>query len=412
MPDALLRKGRNVFQKQQTAEEERGLQITRLVIGYLNWSEPDAYSDSDVFKSPLIVIPVVLGKERSSEGEKFFLRQTEDPYLNPILERKLEIDASLDITSLKELFSEETNGIDIEKVFKITSEMAPKVCKIWEVKREATIGTYPFQGIDLYQDLDPQNIDFSNFNVLESLLVGKDTEGPTGANWEDFDVDGAKAEQLVPHLVMNADSSQFTALSKVANGENVALEGPPGSGKSQTIVNAIANAIFSGKKVLFVAQKMTALEVVNSRLQSLGLDKFVLPMVGAKSDTDGFYSALENRLKLTKKQEPRDIETLKRQLEQQRNTLTSYIALMQEKVGGTNLTVHEVMGLFTQNSDVVPELPFSLRSIKLPFERFSPSFDLQDFKSCQLEIVRCAGVFYTSQNWMQILLGETHHLNN
>ena len=132
------------------------------------------------------------------------------------------------------------------------------------------------------------------------------SSGSEGLDWEDFDVDGQTAEQLVPHLVLDADSSQFTALSKVANGENVALEGPPGSGKSQTIVNAIANALHSGKKVLFVAQKMTALEVVHSRLQALGLEKFVLPMVGSKGDSESFYRALEKRVKDTNKAAPRN----------------------------------------------------------------------------------------------------------
>ena len=91
-----------------------------------------------------------------------------------------------------------------------------------------------------------------------------------------------RAQLLVPKLVVDADSSQFLSLMKVASGQNIALEGPPGSGKSQTIVNLIANAISQNKKVLFVAQKGTALEVVLSRMAALNLDSLVLPLMGAK----------------------------------------------------------------------------------------------------------------------------------
>ena len=82
----------------------------------------------------------------------------------------------------------------------------------------------------------------------------------------------------MPHLVLDADSSQFSALVDIQRGKDLSIEGPPGTGKSQTIVNAIIAAISSGKKVLFVAQKLAALEVVLARIKSLGLDDFVLPL--------------------------------------------------------------------------------------------------------------------------------------
>ena len=148
------------------------------------------------------------------------------------------------------------------------------------------------------------------------------------------------------------------------------LEGPPGSGKSQTIVNAIANALHSGKKVLFVAQKMTALEVVHSRLQALGLEKFVLPMVGSKGDSESFYRALEQRVKDTNKTAPRELETLKRQFEQQRSALTAYIDLVQQQIAGTKLSVYEVMGLYAKASETASTLPIVLKVCPLISRNF------------------------------------------
>ncbi len=79
------------------------------------------------------------------------------------------------------------------------------------------------------------------------------------------------------------NSSQFSTLVDIADGKNLAVEGPPGTGKSQTIVNAIAAAILEGKRVLFVAEKMAALEVVKSRLEAIGLGEFILPLQAERS---------------------------------------------------------------------------------------------------------------------------------
>lgn len=396
LPASLQQKGRGIYRKQRTFEEERGLKVTYLVIGYLSWSMPDAYGDSDVQKSPLIILPIELDKRKSGQGEKYLIKSIDEPSLNPVLIQKLTSEARLDLKTITKLF-EDADSLDVEQIFEATQALNPKRCKTWEVKREATIGVYPFQGIDLYEDLAPDNIDFSEFSVLQNIFVGSDSSGSEGLDWEDFDVDGKTAEQLVPHLVLDADSSQFTALSKVANGENVALEGPPGSGKSQTIVNAIANALHSGKKVLFVAQKMTALEVVHSRLQALGLEKFVLPMVGSKGDSESFYRALEKRVKDTNKAVPRELETLKRQFEQQRTALTTYIDLVQQNIAGTKLSIYEVMGLYAKAAEITATLPYTSKSLSLDFSKFSPAFDLEDLLACEAEIIRLAEALLVSQ---------------
>ena len=124
-------------------------------------------------------------------------------------------------------------------------------------------------------------------------------------------------------MVLDADSSQFLALMKLANEQNVALEGPPGSGKSQTIVNAVANAILSGKKVLFAAQKNTALEVVYNRLKALGLSQFALPLMGGHDISDKFYEAVKERTELIRRTSNDDISNLRSQLRHQRERLSS-----------------------------------------------------------------------------------------
>ena len=102
----------------------------------------------------------------------------------------------------------------------------------WDVRREASFGVYPYQGIEQYNDLDTASIDFSEFPLLAEIMLGKDPNSPSAEVYDESDIETSKGEQLVPHLVLDADSSQFIALMKLANEQNVALEGPPGSGKS------------------------------------------------------------------------------------------------------------------------------------------------------------------------------------
>ena len=124
----------------------------------------------------------------------------------------------------------------------------------WKVRREATLGIYPYSGIDLYSDLDPNQVNFTDFPILSQLMLGAgESEGKDSIDTDD--VESEQALRLVPELVMDADTSQLAALMKIAAGQNVALEGPPGSGKSQTIVNAIANTIRSGKESFLLPRK-------------------------------------------------------------------------------------------------------------------------------------------------------------
>ena len=166
---------------------------------------------------------------------------------------KLTTDVGIDFSSINETVN--------QKAFKwrrflISSRTSTKKYAL-ECSKGA-LWVYPYRGIEQFNDLDTANLDFSDFPILSELMLGRDGDSNASSSFDSSDVEGATAERLVPHLVLDADSSQFISLMKVANGENVALEGPPGSGKSQTIVNAIANCIFQGKKILFSAEKSTA----------------------------------------------------------------------------------------------------------------------------------------------------------
>ena len=96
----------------------------------------------------------------------------------------------------------------------------------------------------------------------------------------------------------DADASQHSAIIDVMKGENLVIEGPPGTGKSQTIANIIANALGSDKNasILFLSEKLAALEVVKRRLDKAGIGEFCLELHSEKSSPKRVMESLTERL--------------------------------------------------------------------------------------------------------------------
>jgi primosomal protein N' len=159
----------------------------------------------------------------------------------------------------------------------------------------------------MYKDLDTRQQSFSQSDIVQALLAGS---GATSSSpfADEYQMDLPEIEGKVPCVVMEADSSQFSTLVDVAEGKDVAVEGPPGTGKSQTIVNAIASALADGKKVLFVAEKLAALNVVKSRLEAFGLGEFLLPLQAERSTREQVVSSIRDRLEMRERRAVRDYD--------------------------------------------------------------------------------------------------------
>ena len=92
--------------------------------------------------------------------------------------------------------------------------------------------------------------------------------------------------------MLDADSSQAEAIAAALAGQSFVLHGPPGTGKSQTIANIIAECMAAGKRVLFVSEKMAALQVVFERLKQCGLAEFCLEAHSHKASKRAVLDAL------------------------------------------------------------------------------------------------------------------------
>mgnify|MGYP000745985028 CR=1 FL=1 len=364
LPKSLEANLQKIANKNKTLQEDKGIDTLYLCLGYLSWIDPSSKDASTPFLSPLWLLPITLTSKATKKGKQFYISLRDEPTLNPVLIHKLKHELGIEFPSVEASDVHSIEDFFERKLCELPFQINPKI------HRRATIGMYPYTGISMYMDLDPNGIDFGQFGVLATLLAGVDAEGNSHSASEltEDDIESTFADALVPHTVVDADSSQYLALMKVANGHNLAIEGPPGSGKSQTIVNMIANALQSNKKILFVAQKNTALEVVHNRLASLGLDKFVLPVTGQAQTTQEFYEALEERVGLRRLTvNEQEISILKTRILEQKQQLQHYIDFLQESYSGTELNNEQILGLVIRHDEGISELPeeFQVSSIEL-----------------------------------------------
>ena len=250
-----------------TSMEEQGVNTLYLALGMLCWTEQDQSEKS--CNAPLILIPVEL--ERSDARDRFHLKYTgEEIGENVSLAEKLKVEFGF--KSFPEL--PDSDDLDVRYYFYQIERLIRRQAK-WTVETNSMVlGFFSFSKLLMYRDLDPATWTEASallgHEVLQKLLGDAGLERRDSRYTEDQLLD----EQLREHppvQVVDADSTQTVAILDALDGQNMIIQGPPGTGKSQTIVNLISAAVAEGKKVLFVSEKMAALDVVKRRLDAVGL---------------------------------------------------------------------------------------------------------------------------------------------
>ncbi len=260
---------RNIDKKARDIQEESGVNVCHLAFGFVHWRESE--NSDRVLSAPLLLLPITL--KNKSFVDPYVIELTEDdPVVNPTLCYKLLNDFKIE---LPEYTEGETLFSYLEKVRAIVEKLH------WEVTAECKIGTFAFLKVNMYNDLkNNQESILKNDNVR--LLMGEAVEHER----EDLNVDDVRYVQnevIDLHTVVDADSSQIDAIEMAKSGKSFVLQGPPGTGKSQTITNIIAECLHDGKKVLFVSEKLAALNVVYDKLKKVGLDEFCLELHSHKA---------------------------------------------------------------------------------------------------------------------------------
>ncbi|MGB0372878.1 MAG: DUF4011 domain-containing protein [Opitutales bacterium] len=270
-PEALIRRLLKVAGNAKIAEEEQGVNILFLAMGFLSWRESES---SEVKReAPLILLPVELIRNKKTSSYDISCRD-DDLTTNLPLQERMRQDFGIVLPEI-----EETEGWN-PAVYFDEVDHAIEGKSNWSIDRDGMqLGFFSFAKLLMHRDLDPENWPDGNFEqnpLLDGLLMsGFPEQEPFFGEDDNLDKKLDPADII---QVIDADSSQTKVIEEVRRGASMVVQGPPGTGKSQTITNIIAAAAHDGKSVLFVAEKMAALKVVHDRLVKTGLRDICLEL--------------------------------------------------------------------------------------------------------------------------------------
>jgi len=345
LPQQLERRLNALGTKCRTWQQETGLNVFRVAFGLLEWS---GLNERDAVLSPLVLASAELKKRRTQNGSEFWVAGIgEDAETNSVLAEKLFRDFGVTLPDFQ--------GTSVEEYLSLVAENAPKNM-VWRVRRQVAIGIFPSARLAMYHDLDTSSQSFKTNEIVNALLGGMKNSGASHSA-EVYEIDAPKIESKVPNLVLEADCYQFSALVDIANGKNLAVEGPPGTGKSQTIINTIAAAMLDGKKVLFVAEKLAALNVVKARLEAIGLGEFILPLQAERSSRAQIVQSLRERLEIDQIETPATIEGKQRSFQNTRDEIARFIELSTQQFAETGFTIRDALTTEVATREYLSTIP-------------------------------------------------------
>jgi superfamily I DNA and/or RNA helicase/very-short-patch-repair endonuclease len=352
-----------------TTLQEKGINSLFLSFGYLEWTDPRMPEKKHL--APLLSIPVGIFRESKNEVLSRRGRKTES---EEVARRLYRIEHSgeevltnealkLKLDTFGVMLPEYDSELTPEEYFLLIDQDILSQNTEWKIHRYISLSKLDFSGSVLYQDLDVDKWlgeGLENHPLMKQLF-GDDRDPPMSV--VDIELDNEPDLDFLAPIVVGADSSQHSAIVDALKGKNMVIEGPPGTGKSQTIVNLISALLYNNKKVLFVAEKAAALGVVKDRMAEIDLAPFCLDLQNqATSNKQQVIKDLESRLDAT--------FPLPRQVDQKRDELNS---LRKELADYTNSINNECINKETNQEILakVVNLKFKLGHADIPLKELS-----------------------------------------
>ncbi|WP_431433084.1 DUF4011 domain-containing protein [Bacteroides hominis] len=325
-----------LYRSSKIALEENGANTLYLALGLLRWYETE-HSERPRY-APILLLPVEMIRKSVSKGYIIRARE-EETMLNITLLEMLRQNFGITISGLDSLPKDE-NGADVKRIFSIFRKAVMNE-KRWDIEEQAILGTFSFSKFIMWNDIHSNAEELSKNKIVGSLMSGK-------MEWEVAEVDANAIEldrTLTPAdiaLPVSADSSQLEAVYEAVNEKSFILHGPPGTGKSQTITNIIANALYQGKRVLFVAEKMAALSVVQKRLTNIGLAPFCLELHSNKARKTDVLGQLKESTEIFRYKEPEEFKEEAERLFKMRQQINRYVEAL-HRIYPCGISVYEAI---------------------------------------------------------------------
>lgn len=334
-PDALQKKLLKIAREAQTAEEESGVNILYIAMGFMTWFEDKVSSIPR--EAPLVLLPVELVRNARTSTYDLRLRE-EDIISNLPLQQRLMDDFGIVLPELET--GEEWKPSDY---YDAVQDVVAKRQR-WKIDPDAIqLGFFSFSKLLMFRDLAidawPEGALADHALTRGLLYEGFESEESMFGTNDHLD-------QLLPpeklFHVVDADASQAKVIEEVRAGRNLVVQGPPGTGKSQTITNIIAAAAKEGKRVLFLAEKMAALSVVHDRLVKVGLRDICLELHSRSANKKTVLAELARTL--VQAGAIPDMPGEPTALREARDRLNGIAEALHRQIGATGETAYSVLG--------------------------------------------------------------------
>ncbi|MDI1349850.1 DUF4011 domain-containing protein [Aquabacterium sp.] len=342
-----------MYRNARTTLQEGGSNTLFIALGFLTWSRAD--KEAVKYRAPLILIPVALNRRSVQSGFTMSLHDDE-PRFNPTLIEMLRQDFQLNLGVAEGELPRDEHGLDIAKIWKSVSA-AIKDIKGWEVSEEVVLSTFSFAKYLMWVDLVQRTDQLRLSPVVKHLIdTPRDPYPSTTAFPHPRTLDKSFTPQDT-FCPLPADSSQLSAVMAAARGKDFVLIGPPGTGKSQTISNLIAQCLAEGKRVLFVSEKIAALDVVYRRLREVGLGEFCLELHSSKARKADVLAQLKNAWDARGEVDAAVWQQESDRLKRTRDELNAYVERLHHR-HSNGRSIYEAIGIVVDGADI-PALPFS-----------------------------------------------------
>jgi Protein of unknown function (DUF4011)/REase_MTES_1575/AAA domain/Protein of unknown function (DUF3320) len=313
-----------IHKNAKQAIEENGSSTLYLAIGLLKWFDRKTHEQPRY--APILLLPVEIS--RRSVNSKFTLKsREEETMINITLVEFLRQEYELNLEVLEQLPTDE-KGVDVAKVMGILRRAVMQL-KGWDVEEQLVLGNFSFSKLILWKDIVVHQEELLKSDMVRSLVEGKLVFNENHEQHSANDFENIQSQSIV--LPISTDVSQMEAVLAAQQGRSFVLHGPPGTGKSQTITNIIADALYRGKRVLFVAAKKAALEVVHRRLEQIGLAPFTLELHSNKSKKSDVLQQMTKSIETAKLARTVDFQQEAQRLDTAKKAISNYVNLLHQK---------------------------------------------------------------------------------
>ncbi len=324
--------------------EEKGLETLFLALGMATWAPAD---EGRPPQSAVLLVPMAV-EARGREGRAVALRRAGEEQVNPVLLHVLETEHGRTVApeSLLPPINGEEEGerFDPEEVFTRLARAANGI-KGFAVNRRAVMSNFSFQKMAMVKDLRERGAEMASHDLIAAIAgnaAARETVSSrrTGTDPREFD----RVPPDTEFLILDADSSQQKVIAAVLAGQDGAIHGPPGTGKSQTIANLIAALAAEGRRILFVAEKRAALEVVQRRLEAVGLGHLALDLHGADISRREVMQRIRESLDVVRESAAVDVTEVHRRFADRRARLNEHVARLHARRAPSGMSAYELQG--------------------------------------------------------------------